>query len=160
MSSLMRWNPMREMATMDRMMDRMLSQFWGGSSGESLLGSAPAMDINETENDIVVQAELPGFNPDQIDIRLEGNVLTLKGQMTSEQEQKEEGQYHLRERHMSSFQRSISLPTSVDADKAEANFENGVLTLTLPKREEARARRISVKGTKQIDAGQPDGNKK
>lgn len=152
MSNLIRWNPGREFAAMDRWMDRMLNQFWGGQSGETYFGAMPATDVEETENEIVVKAELPGFSPDQIDIRLEGNVLTLKGQVSSEQERKDEGQVHLRERRMSSFQRSFSLPTSVDPDKAEANFENGVLTLTLPKREDARARRIAVNSSRQIEA--------
>ena len=152
MSNLIRWNPAREIAAMDRWMDRFMNQFWGGADGETFFGNMPATDVNETENEITIKAELPGFNPDQIDIRLEGNVLTLKGQVTSEQERKDEGQVHLRERRMSSFQRSFTLPTSVDADRAEANFENGVLTLTLPKREDARARHIAVKGSRQIEA--------
>lgn len=160
MSNLIRWNPAREMAAMDRWMDHFVNQFWGGSNGETFFGSVPATDVHETENEIVVKAELPGFSPDQIDIRLEGNVLTLKGQATSEQERKDEGQVHLRERRMSSFQRSFALPSGVDADKAEANFENGVLTLKLPKREDARARHIAVKGGREIEAGKTGGNNK
>lgn len=158
MSNLIRWNPVREMAAMDRWMDRFMNQFWGGSTGEAFFANMPATDVSETENEIVVKAELPGFSPDQIDIRLEGNVLTLKGQVTSEEERKDEGQVHLRERRMSSFQRSFTLPSGVDADKAEANFENGVLTLTLPKREDARARHIAVKGSREIEAGKISSN--
>ncbi|MCC7207573.1 MAG: Hsp20/alpha crystallin family protein [Anaerolineae bacterium] len=163
MSNLIRWNPAREFAAMDRLMDRMLNQFWGGQNGDAVFGGlVPATDVHETENEIVVKAELPGFNPDQIDIRVEGNVLTIKGQVSSEQERKEEGQVHLRERRMSSFQRSFSLPVGVDPDKAEANFENGVLTLTLPKREDARARRIAVNASRQIEAqgANTNGNKR
>lgn len=141
MGNLIRWNPMREVLTLSEAMDRMLEDNFGVRGGQRVF--APAMDVVETDTGFTVKAELPGFNPDQIDIRIEGNTLTLRG--TAEQtNEKQEGQYHVRERRMANFARSVTLPIHVDADKTAAEFENGVLTLTLPKLEQALAKKIAI----------------
>lgn len=149
MSTLIRWNPFDELRDMDRLFDRV----WRNSDFASLTNgwAAPAVDVFEKDNAIVVQAELPGFSPDQIDISIEGNVLHLKGEQKTEQAP-DNDQYHLRERRFTSFRRSFTLPVSVDTNKAEAVFENGVLTLTLPKDEAALPKKINVTPKKEITA--------
>ena len=107
----------------------------------------PKVDVMENDNNVVVKAEMPGFDPENIDVRVEGNMLTLRGEVSQEtQNEQEEGHYHVHERRMSSFARAIPLPSDVDAEGAQANFDNGILTLTLPKREEAKSKRINISG--------------
>ena len=106
--------------------------------------SAPAIDMYQTDDEIVVRASLPGFKADDVQINITGDVLTLKGELKHEEEKKEKA-WHMREQRWGSFERSIALPTNVVADRANADFENGILTITLPKAEEARPRTISVK---------------
>ena len=142
MRSLIRWNPVNDLLSMDRFFDQPWSTVFGG---------IPALDMSETDDMIKIEVELPGFAADQIDIKLEGNVLHLKGEQRADQE-KNEGEYHLRERKMVSFQRSLTLPATVNTEKAEAHFENGVLTLKLPKNESAVPKRIKVTPQKEIAA--------
>ncbi len=146
MASLIRWSPMRDILETRRMMDRAFDSMWYGDKPE-MWESLPLLDVVENDNAVTVKAELPGYTPDQIDVRIEGNVLHLKGEMRKEDE-KNDGQYHIHERSMNSFQRSISLPSEVDSDKTEATFENGVLTLMIPKSEHAMPKRIEIKGGK------------
>ena len=145
MASLIRWSPMRDILETRRMMDRVFDSLWYGDQ-PAAWENLPLLDVVENEKSVTVKAELPGYTPDQIDVRIEGNVLHLKGEMRKEDEKKD-GQYHVHERSMNSFQRSISLPTEVDSNKTEATFENGVLTLTMPKNERAMPKRIEIKGT-------------
>ena len=105
----------------------------------------PAIDITEDENQFVVNAEVPGCKPDDIDISVHGNTLTISGEKKAEQEKKEKGYYHV-ERSYGSFRRDLNLPTDVDTEKIEAACKNGVLTLTLPKAEKAKAVKVKVKG--------------
>jgi HSP20 family protein len=106
--------------------------------------SVPAIDMFQTEDDVVVRAALPGIKADEVQINVSGEVLTLKGEMKHEEEKKDKA-WHIREQRWGSFERSVSLPTSVVADKAKAEFENGVLTITLPKAEEVKPKTITVK---------------
>jgi HSP20 family protein len=106
--------------------------------------SAPAIDMYQTDDEIVVKASLPGFKADDVQINITGDVLTLRGEMKHEEEKKEKA-WHMREQRWGSFERSVALPTNVVADQANADFENGILTITLPKAEEAKPRTISVK---------------
>ncbi len=150
MSNITRWNPMRDLADMNRWMDRAFENYWGEKGTDWNL---PALDVLDKDNQIIVKAELPGYTPEQVDVRIEGDVLHLKGQRTTESEKGEEGgQYHLRERSMSSFTRSVRLPIAVDSEKAVAEFENGVLTLKLPKNENALPKRINITSPKLIHA--------
>jgi HSP20 family protein len=142
MSSLMRWSPVRDMISRREMMDRLFDDTFFSRRSDSFAVS-PDVDVIENDDNIVVKAELPGFKPENVDVRVEGNLLSIRGEYHEESE-KQEGQYHLKERRQSSFSRSIPLPVGVNADKAKAEFENGILTLTLPKHEEAKPRRISI----------------
>jgi HSP20 family protein len=106
-----------------------------------------AVDIYETKDDVVVKASLPGVKPEDIEVSVVGDTLTIKGEVKEEKDIKEEN-YIRKERRYGSFCRSFTLPVSVDADKATAEFENGVLTLTLPKAEEVKPKTIAIKAKK------------
>jgi HSP20 family protein len=106
--------------------------------------SAPAMDMYQTDDEVVVKAALPGFNADEVQINITGDVLTIRGERKHEEEEKEKA-WHIREQRWGSFERSVALPTAVTSDKASADFENGILTITLPKAEEVKPRTITVK---------------
>jgi HSP20 family protein len=145
MSSIIRWEPAREMMTLREAMDRLFDDAFtrplslGGNNW-----SVPAVDMYQTDNEIVVKAALPGIKADEVQINVTGEVLTIKGEVKQEDEVKEKA-YHLREQRWGSFERSIILPTDVVADKARADFENGILTITLPKAEEVKPRSITIK---------------
>lgn len=143
---LVPWKPSREMTTLRREMDNLLTRFFGKSSLAEAWGEewSPSMDIAETENSIVVKAELPGLEAKDVDVSISGDVLTIKGEKRKEQEEKG-GHYHFTERYYGSFQRSFRLPTSIQPEKVEATFEKGVLKVTLPKTEEAKKKEIKIK---------------
>lgn len=144
MSSLIRWEPAREMMSLREAMDRLFDDAF--TRPISLAGnwSVPAVDMYQTDNEVVVKAALPGIKPDEVNISVTGEVLTIKGEVKQESETKEKT-YHLREQRWGSFERSLILPTEVVADKAKAEFENGVLTITLPKAEEVKPKTIAIK---------------
>ncbi len=102
------------------------------------------MDVCETDDSLVVKAALPGVRPDEVDIFVTGDVLTIKGETKNEEETKGDN-YRRRELRYGAFARSVPLPTRVDHDEAEATFENGVLTVTMPKAEEVKAKSIKIK---------------
>jgi len=108
-------------------------------------GRWPAIDIAENENEFVVKGEVPGCKADDIDISVHGNMLTISGEKKVEEEKKEKGYYHV-ERSYGSFRRDLHLATEVDPDKIEATCKDGVLTITLPKSEKAKAVKVKVKG--------------
>ena len=105
----------------------------------------PAIDVDENENEIVINAEVPGCKADDIDISVNGNILTISGEKKQEQEQKEKNSYYV-ERSYGSFRRDISLPTEIEPDKIDAGCKDGVLTVKLPKNESSKAVKIKVKG--------------
>ncbi len=105
------------------------------------------MDIYENGDNLVLKAELPGINPDDVEVRVEDNTLYLKGERKFEKEVKEEN-YHRVERAYGTFARTFSLPNSIDSEKVAANYKDGVLTLTLPKREEAKPKTIKINVSK------------
>jgi HSP20 family protein len=144
MSNLTRWEPAREMMTLREAMDRLFDDAFTRPLSIREGWSAPAIDMYQTDDEIVVKASLPGFKADDVQINITGDVLTLQGEMKHEDEKKEKA-WHLREQRWGSFERSVALPTNVVADRASADFENGILTITLPKAEEAKPRTISVK---------------
>jgi len=106
--------------------------------------SAPAVDMYQTDDEVVVKVALPGFQADEVQINVTNDVLTLRGELKHEEDQKDKA-WHIREHRWSSFERSIALPTAVTADKAVAEFENGILTIALPKAEEVKPKTISVR---------------
>jgi len=106
--------------------------------------SAPAIDMYQTDDEIVVKASLPGVKADEVQINITGEVLTLKGQ-TKQVEEKKDKAWHMREQRWGTFERAIALPTEVVSDGAKAEFENGILTITLPKAEEVKPKIINIK---------------
>jgi len=106
--------------------------------------SAPAIDMYQTDDEIVVKASLPGVKADDVQINVSGEVLTIKGE-SKQMEEKNEKSWHMREQRWGSFERSVALPTEVVSDKAKAEFENGILVITLPKAEELKPKTISIK---------------
>ncbi|MFO8011437.1 MAG: Hsp20/alpha crystallin family protein [Dehalococcoidia bacterium] len=141
--NLIRWDPLADMRYLvDRSLgenDRPIS-LWREGQG----AAAIPMDMYQTDNDVVVKATIPGVKPEDVDITLTGDVLTIKGETKSEEEQGQAEYFH-REMRYGSFIRAVSLPGNLQTDKAEANFADGVLTLTIPKAEEAKPRQIKVK---------------
>jgi HSP20 family protein len=145
MADLVRWDPFRDLLSFRRSMDRLFDETFAApvASGDRYYG-APAVDMYQTDDEVVVKATLPGVKPEDISISVTGEVLTIRGEV-KEEKKVDEAEYHLHERRYGSFSRSLPLPTSVRADKAEAHFEHGVLTLALPKAEEVKPKTITVK---------------
>jgi HSP20 family protein len=138
-----RWDPFREMAELRATMDRLLNETRNlPVASEDVIWMLP-LDVSETEDAFIVKASIPGVNPDDIDISLTDNVLTIKAEVKAEEEI-ENAQYHLRERRFGVYSRAITLPTAVDADRVDAVYKDGVLTLTIPKAEEAKPHKIAV----------------
>ena len=145
MSNLTRWEPVREMMTLREAMDRLFDDAFTRPINLRDGGwTSPAVDMYQTDDEVVVKAAIPGFNADEVQINVTGDVLTLRGETKHEEEKKEKA-WHIREHRWGSFERSIALPTEVTADKAVADFENGILTVTLPKAEEVKPKTITVK---------------
>ncbi|MBN2045821.1 MAG: Hsp20/alpha crystallin family protein [Anaerolineales bacterium] len=144
MSNITKWEPFRDLSTMRKDMDRLFDEFFAMPSTTRMDWSAPMVDMYQTENDIVVKATLPGLEPEDLDIQITGELLTVRGEL-KEETVDENAKYHLREHRYQSFSRSLTLPAAVIADKSKAEMKNGVLTLTLPKAEEAKPKVITVK---------------
>jgi len=144
MSNLTRWEPVREMMTLREAMDRLFDDAFTRPLSLRDGWSAPAIDMYQTDNDVVVRAALPGFKADDVQINVTGDVLTIRGEIKHQDEQQEKS-WHIREHRWGSFERSISLPTDVVSDRAQADFDNGILTITLPKAEEVKPKTITVK---------------
>lgn len=145
--AIVRWEPFRDLMTLQDRMNRLFEESVGRfrATDESLDAGAwsPAVDIYETEQDIVLKAELPEVNLKDIDIRLENNTLTLKGERKFERETQKEN-YHRVERSYGMFSRSFTLPSTVDQEKIKADYKDGILKVTLPKKEETRPKQIKV----------------
>ena len=145
MSNLIRWEPARDMMTLREAMDRLFDDAFTHPLSMSGNGwSVPAVDMYQTDNEIVVKAALPGIKADEVQINITGDVLTLKGEVKQSEEVKEKA-YHIHEQRWGAFERTLILPANVIADKAKADFENGILSITLPKAEEAKPKTISIK---------------
>ncbi|MHB1294915.1 MAG: Hsp20/alpha crystallin family protein [Anaerolineae bacterium] len=146
MSNLVRWNPFENALSLRDAMNRLFeTSYIGGPMGEFGDGGAGmALDIYETKDDVVVKATLPGVKPEDVDISVVGDVLTIKAEMKAEEDIEEES-YIRHERRYGRVQRAIRLPSLVQADKAEAEFENGVLKLKVPKAEEVKPKTIQIK---------------
>jgi HSP20 family protein len=131
-------------------LDRMFRASFPTIAAEQPTEWLPAIDLKEDDNEFLLTGEFPGLTDKDVRVEVEGNVLTLKGEKKSEREEKQEknGHWHLIERTYGSFQRSFSLPASVEAARIDAKFENGVLTVHMPKRKEATARQIPINGKK------------
>lgn len=139
--SLIKWDPFRELNTFPGRIGTFLGKDW--ENAMSTTAWNPSVDIFENDNDVVVKVELPGMDPKAIDVRLEDNVLMLKGERRFEKETKEEN-YHRVEREYGNFSRAFSLPTAVKEDKVIAEYKDGILKIILPKKEEAKPKAIKV----------------
>jgi HSP20 family protein len=138
------WDPFREAVSLRDAMNALFQESFIRPSPDLAKGAgALPLDVVENENEFVVKASLPGVKPDDVQITVLGDTVTVQGESKFEEEKKNE-RWHLRERRTGSFKRSISLGIPVDSDKARAQFEHGVLTLTLPKSEAAKPRQIRV----------------
>jgi HSP20 family protein len=144
--SIERWDPFREAISLRDAMNSLFQDSFV-RPGTAFNGSALALplDVSETQDEFVVHASLPGIKPDDVQITVHGDTLTIRGESRADEEKA--GQtWHVRERRHGTFQRSVTLNAPVDSDRASARFENGVLTLVLPKAEEARPKTIKIGG--------------
>ena len=152
MSTMIRWEPARELPhsfpalrdRMDRLFGEMLGRGRGGEEGLATGLWVPQVDVFETPDHIVLKADLPAVKKEDVEISIQNSTLTLKGERKMETEQKDK-QVHRLERSYGAFTRSFTLPPTVDAERANAEFADGVLTLTLPRREESKPKQIKVK---------------
>ena len=147
--NIIKYDPFREMRSLQDEVNRLFASSFsrGGNDNELTRGAwSPQVDIFENQNEIVLEAELAGMKPEDVSISIENNVLTIHGERRFEK--KDDGDnFHRVERSYGSFTRSFTLPPTVTSENANAEFENGVLRLTLAKREEAKPRRIEIKAT-------------
>jgi len=144
MARVTRWDPLRDMITMRQAVDRMLDEtFARGTETRGTGAWLLPMDAYITDEAIVIRADVPGISADELDITLEGDTLTIRGEITRQGENKP--QVILLERPTGKFERALNINTPIEHDKVEASFENGVLTLTLPKAEAVKPRQIAVK---------------
>lgn len=143
MANYVRWNPFREMAAMQSALDRIFEESWRNAYPTGM-NNALAFDVHETDQAYTIVTAIPGINPDNIDIRYHEGTLSI-GAEIAKPEIDENTNVLLQERAYGTFGRSVTLPQPVNADNAEANYENGVLTLTLPKVEAVQPKQISVK---------------
>jgi len=144
--AIIRWDPFRDLITLREKMNRLFEDaFTSRTEEKDLISSSwtPAVDIFETENELVLTAEVPGIEDKDIEIKIEDNTLSLKGERKFEKETKEEN-YHRIERAYGSFYRSFTLPTYIDQDKVRAEHQNGVLKITMPKKAELKPRKVKV----------------
>lgn len=161
MATLTRWDPFREMLTIRNQMDRLFNDWLseGNEWSEERSGYSfrLPLDVSETDEAYLIRASTPGLKPEDLDISVQNNTLSIRGELQQETEREGE-RWHLQERRYGQFQRTITLPNNVDPNQVGAQYEDGVLTLTLPKSEEAKPRRISVRGDgqQQIDQQQSD----
>ncbi len=144
--NLVRWEPFREITSLRQAADRLFvdSFFHPSHRWLELRGSELPINMHQTKGEVVVRAALPGIKPDEVDITITGDILTIKGEHKEEQETREED-YMYREQRYGTFRRSVAIPVQVKHDKAEATFEDGILTLTIPKVEEVKPKQIKVK---------------
>ena len=152
------WDPVREAVSLRDVMSSLLQDSFV-RPGALMGDGGPAMlplDISENDNEFIVKASLPGVRPEDVQITVHGDTLTIRGETKAEQEKKDE-HYHLRERRYGLFQRTVRLSAPVRTDQAKAEFQNGVLTLTLPKAEEAKPKQIKIGGGASVGAGPGQG---
>uniref|UniRef100_A0A831U1V9 Hsp20/alpha crystallin family protein n=1 Tax=Geobacter metallireducens TaxID=28232 RepID=A0A831U1V9_GEOME len=143
--AIVKYSPFGDLRNLQEQMNRLLDMAWSRESGEELREGVwqPPVDIFEDENGIVIKAELPGIDQKDIEVRIEDNTLTIRGERKHDQEVKKEN-YHRVERYYGSFQRSFSLPATIDRETVKAFCDKGILTITLPRREETKPKQIHV----------------
>jgi HSP20 family protein len=147
MNVITRWDPFHNLSALQEQVNRLFdSKFSQNGDSSALSAWAPSVDAYETENELVIKADLPGTTEKDLDVRVENNMLTIGGERKFEQEVKEEN-YLRMERSYGSFHRTFSLPNTVDAQAIQAQYTDGVLTVTLPKRAESKPKQVKVNVT-------------
>ena len=146
MTVIARWDPFREFSTLQDRMNRLFRESYGPEGRDEALTTsqfAPPVDVYEDEHNVVLKVEVPGIDEKDIDVRVENNVLTVHGERKVEKEEKEEN-FRRVERQYGSFTRTFTLPSTVDADRIQADYDKGVLKIVLPKKAEAKPKQIKV----------------
>jgi HSP20 family protein len=145
--AITRWDPFRDLSILQERMNRVFEDAavrgWKNDEPSATTSWSPAVDIYETDSEIMVQAELPGVDRKDIALQLENNVLTLKGDRRFEKETNQEN-YHRIERSYGGFSRAFTIPTIVDEDKIRADYRDGILKIALPKKEQVKAKQIKI----------------
>ena len=143
--AIIRWRPLGEVDSFRREMDRMFDNFFGSGTDVDNFSSAwqPSVDIKETKDDFVLMAEVPGMSKNDIKINISENTLTIKGEKKEEKKEADHN-FHRVERKYGSFQRSFTLPTQIQGDKVKASYKDGVLSITMPKKEEVKPKEIPI----------------
>ena len=144
MANIVRFEPMREMMTLREAMNQLFDDSFTRPFGVERGMGLPELEMYQDKDNVVVKAALPGYKPEQVNVRVTGDLLTLSGDVEQETEQKDRT-YHLREHRIGHFERSIALPCEVSSEKANAEFANGMLTITMPKSESVKPRTITIK---------------
>jgi len=147
MSNLVPWEAVGDMVSLRDAMNRLFEESfirpsWFG--GQEVSGMMAPLDVYETDNDIVLKAAVPGLKPEDIDVTITGDVLTIKGEFKQEEPQEQRKNYLRQERKYGSFVRTLTLPTSIDTNQVTATFDNGVLTLTMPKTEDVKPKSVKI----------------
>ena len=150
--ALIRWDPIRDLDSLQSDMNRLFDRFFDnkGTDGGSVRRWIPPMDLVESDDHLVLRADLPGMKEDDVDIEIKDGVLTISGERRSEQEEKGEG-FHRVERAFGRFSRSLSLPEGVDASKVAASFADGVLEVKVPKPTETKPMRVQIAGSDDVE---------
>jgi HSP20 family protein len=146
--AMSRWDPFRELSSIQNELNRLFGRTFTPEAGEAARGASwvPAVDVAETQDRFVITAELPGVKPEEVDISVENSILMIQGERRFYEETKEED-YHRIERRFGSFARSVTLPSTADPEGIQASFDEGVLRIEVPKKEEAKPRKIQIKAT-------------
>ena len=142
---LVRWSPRRHLPIVQDEIDRLM-RHWASPISFSETGWNPSVDVVETDDEIVVKAEIPGVSKDDIDLTVENNRIIISGEKKQEHEEKEDN-YYLMERSYGSFRRIFVLPAQADADRVVASYKDGILTVTVPKTEVAKGKKIDISGS-------------
>ena len=160
MAILTRWDPIRELYSLQNRMNRLFEEQYGGGKEDSLAAGAfvPPVDVYEDEHSVQLKLEVPGIDEKDLDVKVENNTLTVSGERKFEKEEKEEN-FRRVERRYGSFTRSFTLPNTVNTEDINAQYNNGVLTIKLAKRAEAKPKQIkvSVSSGKSIEGKKPEG---
>jgi HSP20 family protein len=144
MKSITRWDPFRNVSSLQEQVNRLFESTFPARADDSALTSwAPTVDIYETENELVLKADLPEINEKDLDVRVENNMLTIRGERKFEQQVKEDNYLRI-ERAYGSFSRSFSLPNTVNTEAIKAEYKNGVLKVELPKRAESKPKQVKI----------------
>jgi len=143
--ALMRWEPSGELSTLHDRINRLFEEAWGPISRRVMPESfTPALEVHETEKELVVKAEIPDMNEKDLEVNIENNMLTIRGERKEEFEEKK-GTYHMSELSYGSFVRSLTLPPYVETEKSTAKYDRGVLRISFPKKEGVKPKRIDIK---------------